>query len=146
MYTVGVKTSFASPGHKRPGEKSRLGLHFSFAVAVSGGTYPKTLNVNSCILSRIYYVMLRDAYAHAYVNVRMYTYTCTRSADKRARAHSRTQHGVVLPLAPCRGTSARLRMCSSRQGREEERVRGSQGAKSTNPQERDAKRVTLASF
>lgn len=100
-------------------------------------------------------------FAHSrilYIHTRICIYIYIYATD--TRAHSQTR-GVVLPFAPFhRGSSARFGCARlSHRGREEEekerrRVeggreksgRGSRDREEYNPEERDAKRVTLASF
>lgn len=96
-------TSLCVPGRKQPDEKRWLGLHFSFAVAASGGTYPKLPH------SRILYTRC----THAYICIRkhelhIYTYVNTMTSA-RARAQASMQARGSPPFCT---TSWKLGMAS----------------------------------
>lgn len=122
-----------------------LGLRFSFVVAANVRYYvPEDLHE------------LARAFPHA-VNADIHTEDTrrvhTRGLLTCARARIR-KHGVVHPFAPPRESSVWLGCArpieverTRETKREKERGGESRGRKeSTNPEERDAKQVTLASF
>lgn len=81
-------------------------------------------------------------HTYAYVNTNIHIHMYAHMTSARARVLANT--GVVLPFAPRRGSSARLRMCSSRQGREEERTGGLRGAQRVQTQRSETQNGSLS--